>query len=207
MQIEVIPPSAQAAVGMGFQLSATGIYSDGSHQDVTNQVIWGTSDSTIAVFGAGSGGVLSAVAIGTVTIAATLHDRVGTTSFTVTPAVLTSLQVTPATPSVANGFTEQFIATGIFSDGSTQDLTSQALWASANTAVATVSNAVGSIGVASAAGVGSTTITASSGFISGSTTLAVTGATLQSILVTPFNVSVPKGVSRQFAATGTFSDN
>jgi hypothetical protein len=205
--IEVTPPNAQAAAGMGFQLSATGIYSDGSHQDVTNQVIWGTSNSTIAVFAVGSGGVLSAAATGTVTIAATLHDRVGTTSFTVTPAVLTSLQVTPTTPSVANGFTEQFIATGIFSDGSTQDLTSQALWVSANTAVATISNAVGSIGLASASGVGSTTITASSGSISGSTTLTVTGATLQSILVTPFNVSLPKGVSRQFTATGIFSDN
>jgi len=209
--IEVTPPNAQAALGMGFQLSATGIYSDGSHQDVTNQVIWGTSDSTIAVFSVGSGGVLSTVAIGSVTIAATLHDRVGTTSFTVTPAVLTDLQVTPATPSVANGFTEQFIATGIFSDGSTQDLTSQVLWGSANVAVATIGNAAGSIGLASAAGVGSTTITASGTgsnyFISGSTTLTVTAATLQSILVTPFNVSLPKGVSRQFTATGTFSDN
>jgi hypothetical protein len=84
--IEVTPPNAQAAAGMGFQLSATGIYSDGSHQDVTNQVIWGTSDSTIAVFGAGSGGVLSAVGTGTVTIAATLHDRAPETSISRTTA-------------------------------------------------------------------------------------------------------------------------
>jgi trimeric autotransporter adhesin len=209
--IEVTPPSAQVPVGISFQLSATAIYSDGSHQDVTSQAIWGTSDGTIATFPVGSGGNLAGLATGTVTIAATLHDRVGTTSFTVTPAVLMSIEVTPATPSVANGFTQQFTAMGILSDGSTQDLTTQVLWGSANSTIATISNSAGSIGLASSVGVGSTTITAtitvSGSFFSGSTTLTVTAATLQSILVTPFNISLPSGVSRQFTATGTFSDN
>jgi uncharacterized protein YjdB len=205
--IEVTPPNAQAAAGTSVQLSATGIYSDGTHQDVTSQVLWGTSNAAIATFAAGSGGTVSALATGAVTIAATLHDRVGTTNFTVTPAVLASIEVTPATPSVANGTTEQFTATGVFSDGSTQDLTTQASWTSANIAVASISNVAGSIGLASATGDGSTTITATSGDISGNTTLTVTVAVLQSFVVTPFAVNLPAGVSQQFKATGTFSDN
>jgi hypothetical protein len=52
-----------------------------------------------------------------------------------------------------------------------------------------------------------TVITATSGGISGNTTLTVTGAVLQSFVVTPFNVSLPAGVSQQFKASGTFSDN
>jgi uncharacterized protein YjdB len=94
--IEITPPNAQAAAGTTVQLSATSIYSDGTHLDVTSQVLWGTSAPTIAAFNAGSGAVLSALATGTVTVVATLHDRVGTTNFTVTPAVLASIEVTTA---------------------------------------------------------------------------------------------------------------
>jgi hypothetical protein len=205
--IEVTPPNAQAAAGTSVQLSATGIYSDGSHQDVTSQVLWGSSNAAIATFAAGSRGTVSALTTGAVAISATLHDRVGTTNFTVTPAVLVSIEVTPATPSVASGYTYGLMATGIFSDGTSQDLTTQVTWASSDTAVATISNAPGSNGVANTAEVGITTITASSGSISGGTTLTVTAAALMSILVTPFNVSLPQGVSRQFTATGFFSDN
>jgi trimeric autotransporter adhesin len=205
--IEVTPPNAQAAAGTSVQLSATGIYSDGSHQDVTSQVLWGSSNAAIATFAAGSGGTVSALATGAVAISATLHDRVGTTNFTVTPAVLVSIEVTPATPSVASGYTYGLMATGIFSDGTSQDLTSQVTWASSDTAVATISNTPGSNGVASTAEVGITTITATSGSISGSTTLTVTAAALMSMLVTPFDVNLPEGVSRQFTATGLFSDN
>ena len=49
--------------------------------------------------------------------------------------------MTPANPSVAKGLTQQFTATGTFSDNSTQDLTSQVTWASATTSVATITAA------------------------------------------------------------------
>ena len=74
-------------------------------------------------------------------------------------------------------------------------------------AVATISNAAGSNGLATSVSAGSTTITAASGSISGSTTLTVTPATLVSIEVTPANPSIAKGTSKQFTATGTYSDN
>ena len=54
--------------------------------------------------------------------------------------------------------------------------------------------------------VGTATITATSGSISGSTTLTVTSATLSSISVTPANPSIAAGSTQQFAATGTYSD-
>ena len=38
--------------------------------------------------------------------------------------------MTPANPTVAKGLTEQFTATGTYSDGTTADLTSQVTWAS-----------------------------------------------------------------------------
>ena len=55
---------------------------------------------------------------------------------------LASITVTPANQSLTVGGTQQFTATGKYSDGSTQNLTSQVTWASSNTAAATI-NATG----------------------------------------------------------------
>ena len=51
-------------------------------------------------------------------------------------ATLTSIAVTPAAPSIAEGATQQFTATGTLSDNSTVDLTATATWASSDAAVA-----------------------------------------------------------------------
>jgi len=53
-------------------------------------------------------------------------------------------------------------------------MTTTAAWSSSLASVAFISNAPGSQGLATAVGVGPTTITASSGTVSGSTTLTVT---------------------------------
>ena len=115
---------------------------------------------------------------------------------------LVSIAVTPANPSLAAGNQQQFAATGTYSDGSHQDLTSSATWTSSAPLVATIS----STGLATAVAVGNTTIQATSGSINGSTSLTVTAATLVSITVTPANPSIGVGGHQQFTATGTYSD-
>ena len=50
-------------------------------------------------------------------------------------ASLVSIAVTPANPSIGKGATQQFTATGTYSDSSTQNLTSSVTWSSTNTAV------------------------------------------------------------------------
>ena len=118
-----------------------------------------------------------------------------------------SIEVSPAAPSIANGLTQQFTATGLYTDNSTQDLTAQVTWASSDDAVATVSNTAGSNGLATTAAVGSTTVSAMSGDVIGETTLTVTDATLVSIEVSPAVPSVASGLTQQFAATGLYTDN
>src|SRR4029077_16586134 len=71
-----------------------------------------------------------------------------------TTAQLTSIAVTPANPAVGIGGTQQFTATGTYSDQSTQDLTSQVTWTSSSPAVATINGT----GRATAASQGTTTI-------------------------------------------------
>jgi hypothetical protein len=85
------------------------------------------------------------------------------------PPTLKSIAVTPANQSAAAGTTVQFKATGTYSDNSTKDITASVTWASGTPAVATINSA----GVATAVAVGSSTISATSGSIAGSTTLTV----------------------------------
>ena len=46
-----------------------------------------------------------------------------TTTLTVSNATIQSITVTPASPTIALGSMQQFAAMGLFSDGSTQDIT------------------------------------------------------------------------------------
>ena len=77
---------------------------------------------------------------------------------------LTSIAITPASPSIATGTSTKLTATGTYSSGGTADISSAATWTSANPGTAKV----GIGGLVSGVAVGSTTITASSGGISSS---------------------------------------
>jgi hypothetical protein len=115
------------------------------------------------------------------------------------PGTLTSIAVTPKTPTIAAGATQQFTATGTYNTGSTQSITSQVTWTSSAATVAGINSA----GVANGLCAGSTTISASASGESNGTTLTVTGAgtttTVVSSSANPSNASQ----SVQFTATVT----
>ncbi len=102
-------------------------------------------------------------------------------NFTVAaPVTLQTISVTPAQRSIAVGATQQFTATGFYSDGSTQNLTSSVTWSSNPTTVATINTT----GLATGAGQGTATITASLGTIIASTTLVVTQSAPPTAMIT-----------------------
>jgi hypothetical protein len=123
-------------------------------------------------------------------------------SFTLTVIQLESISVTPANPSLQKGLTLQFTATGTYSDASTRDITGSATWTTSKTSVATISTS----GLATSAAQGTTTITATVVPNSGATRLTVAPPALESISVTPTNAFVFTSATKQFAATGTYSD-
>ena len=72
-------------------------------------------------------------------------------------ATLNSITVTPANPTIQTGKTQPFTATGTYSVGTPQDITTQVTWASLSTTVATINGS----GLATAgASAGSTNISA-----------------------------------------------
>ena len=204
VSIALNPPALFLTTGVTQQMSATGTFTDGSAQDITATVAWTTSDPTIAVIS--PGGLVTPVGNGAATITATVAGISGHATVSVGSTALVSISVSPAGPSIPLGMSQQFTATGTFSDSSTQDLTTMVYWTSSAPAVATVSDSLPIIGLASSGSVGSTTITASSGSVSGSAQLTVSPAALVSISIAPQNPSIPLGSSQQFAATGFFTD-
>jgi len=202
--IEINPAKTSIAMGTARQFAATGIFSDNTLQDLTAAASWTSMTPAVATIGdtAGVKGRASALAAGTATIAATYGGKTGSTLLTVTAATLTTVEVSPTNPSIAKGTSRQFKATAIFSDTTKQDITAYANWSS-STASATITAAGLATGVSS----GSTSITASYGGLSGATTLTVTGAVLASIEVTPINAGIALGTTRQFTATGVYTDN
>jgi hypothetical protein len=197
--LAVTPSNASIVKGGAKAFSATGTYSDGTTGGVA--VTW--SSATPAVASINAAGLATGLTAGTTTITATSGTVTGTATLAVSPATLASLQVTPATPSVAQGASTPLVATGTYTDGSTANLTASATWVSASPAIALV-NAGGLVtGVA----VGSTTLTATSGSISGSVTLTVTAPlTVTLIEVSPTSASLPLNATQDFQALVTWSN-
>jgi len=82
---------------------------------------------------------------------------------------MTSITVTPTSAVIVLGNSQPFTATGNFSDGTTENLTTQVAWSSSDVNVATI----GPSGLAISAGTGTTTITAAMNGVSGTAVLTV----------------------------------
>ena len=115
-----------------------------------------------------------------------------------TAATLVSIAVTPASPSIVVGTTQQFIATGTYTDASTHDLTHSASWVSSDTAIATVL-----LGEATGVSVGAVTITGTFGGISSpAANLTVTAVANQGNPGAPFVIAAVPYNQGQVAAGG-----
>ena len=112
-------------------------------------------------------------------------------------ARLKSIQVGASSLSILVNTTEPFTATGTFSDGTPRDITSSVTWSSSVSTVATVATD----GTVAAKGVGSTTITATDGAVTGSAALKV-NPTLVSLAITPGTVSIAPQTTQSFKAPG-----
>lgn len=212
VSISVTPSTPSIAPGTQLAFAATGKFSDSSTQVITSDVSWTSSDTTLVTINNGTGGHGIASATGpsapgggSVVITATIGGVAGTAQLNVTTATLTNIALTPATAILAPASSLQFTALGTFSDNSTQNLNTTAVWTTSPAGIASVTN----YGQATGKAQGQTTLTASSGSVSGSATLVVESSqagNLVSIAVSPSSSSVPEGIISSFTALGTFSD-
>lgn len=203
--VVVTAGASTVTVGGNVQLTANEVYTDGSKKNVTTTAAWVSGTPTVATVDAN--GLLTAVKAGSVIITATSGGKSGTVILTVTDVPLSTIQVTPAAPSIPAGTTQQFKATGTYADSSKRDITAEVDWTSSTASVATISGAAATKGLATAKAKGTTTITAALGGKSGTVDLIVTDATLTSLVLTPAQPVIAKDTTVTITATGNYSDN
>jgi uncharacterized protein YjdB len=169
--IVITPAGASVPEGIGVPLTATGQFGDGSTQNLTNTVTWTCTPSTIATVSNVQGfqGTVTGVAPGTATVTAVFAGVVGTTTVNTTSATLTAIMVTPPNPGITLGASQQFTATGQFSDGTSLNLTRQVTWTSSDIGIAVINVS----GIANSVATGLSTITATLNGMSGHTQLTV----------------------------------
>lgn len=199
--INVQPSSASMALGGNQLFSARGVYSDSTTQDLTLLADWSSSATSVAGMG-DSAGEARAAGVGNAEIKAKFGGITGAGNLTVTSASLRSISLQPSTASIPRGTTQKFTAIGSYSDNSTRDISALADWNIASGSVATVASG----GMVTASGTGSTTITAALDGVSASASVSVAPPELMFITVTPGISTLALGISRQFTATGTYTD-
>ena len=166
--LTISPLSPSLFVGSTLQFAVTGHYSDGSTRDLTSAAAWTSSKTSVATI-TSPGGLAAGLAKGSTTIRAATGGFSASTTLTISAVTLQSITVTPATATISGGATQQFKATGNYSNGSTSDLTNTIAWSSSPKPLASVSSS----GLATGLRTGTATITAKSGGVSGSATLTV----------------------------------
>ena len=202
--ISVTPASAVLAPTTSVNCVATGTYSDGSAQVITNIVTWTSTAPNVASVTAG--GFVTALSAGNATISAQLGTLSGNSAIVVDGSPLTSIQVLPPTASIPQQTEQPFVATGTFADGKTQDLTTFVLWTSSPASVATISHLPATIGQATGLEPGTANITALFGGQLGTATLTVTSAAATSLRVSPAAINVEHAGFTRFTALVEFSD-
>src|SRR5471030_749339 len=167
--LAITPAHPTLPVGGTQQLTVIATYSDGSTVDVTRSSSYSSASSSMVGVGA-STGLSTGLASGSSVVSASFGGQSVSTTVTVAAVTLTSLAVTPANASIAVGATQQFVATGTYSDGSTTNLSGSVAWTSGTVGVGTIVPG----GLASAVAAGNSTITATSGAASAHAVLTVT---------------------------------
>jgi Bacterial Ig-like domain (group 2) len=200
LQLAVAAAESSLPIGESDLLTATGIFSDGSMQNLTQSVSWQANPSSIATIS--DEGELKALEQGTVQIAATYQGVTGTTSVTVGAATLVSIEVTAPDASLPLGESEALTAIGTFSDSTTKNLTHSLAWTSSRASVA----AVNPSGEVTGDAIGAATVSASLGNIAGSTTLTIIPAVIVALQISPAQQTVLIGTNTQFRVVAQFSN-
>ncbi len=169
LSITVTPGGATIQEGQTQRFEAIGVYSDKTTKNLTTTVKWKISDGKIAGI-TQAGLVTGKTGGGTAVLSASLGGKAGSGNITVTRISLVSLTVQPAEATIRQMMSQQFIARGSFSDGSTQDLTNSVSWTSSAPLLAPIK----ATGLASGVLPGSSSITAMSQGNSASAMLKVT---------------------------------
>lgn len=209
------PANTELFIGEQQQYKAIVILSDGNTIDITDSVIWASSNSEVAIVSNAneSKGLATGVNIGGTTILAAFTLD-GTNFSFATPAdinvkisVLNSISIVQGDISAAKGSYGYLQAVAYYNDGSSADISHEASWLSSDTSIAFVQPEGRNAGFAYAVNVGDVTITVKFSDKEDAVNVEITNATIQSLEVQPVSETIAVGLNANFTATVLLSDN
>jgi len=198
--ININPVSTTITIDSTLKYSAVGTYSDTTTKNISNVVVWQSSESTVAVFGNGTtnDGIVTAVGAGNTLISASYQNASISTTLTVSPA----LTLVTVVSSNGNSAVEIDAQLSLSASGGTAPYS----WSVNNENASVDSNS----GVITGALIGTVIATAtdSEGY-SGSLSITVNPITLvlQSITVSPLQFQLISGDSIQLQGIATYTDS
>ena len=177
--------SASLKVGETVALTATVRPNDATEKTI----YWSTSDASVATV---SGGVITAMKVGTVTITAKAGDKTASCAITVEPTPVTSVTLDKTSVSLKVGQTVTLNATVYPSNATDKTVT----WSTSNSSVATVRN-----GLVTALKIGTATITATAGDKIATCTIIVVATPVTSVTLDKTSASLKVGETVTLTAT------
>jgi hypothetical protein len=204
-QIILSPATAMTTVGGRAAMQAIALYSDGSSRSITEQGIWTSDNPAVATVSNDpqQRGSVQGVSPGNTNVGVAFagFERRGTVTVGGAP---TSLTIAPATATAGIGQFARYQATAV-SGGITSLVTNQAMWASANPAIATMA----APGAFRCAASGMTTVTAM--YMGTAAKAELTcgdgmARPIKELRLTPEEATIPANVSIRLTITAIYAD-
>ncbi|CUS49184.1 MAG: Ig-like domain lipoprotein [Idiomarinaceae bacterium HL-53] len=185
------------------QLYALGTFQNGDVSDITENVTWSISDTSVAQFEAPqeSPGLLTARTAGGAQVTAVMGNIEGSYDLTVVDAVLESLDFSHEFTRVFVGESETAQVVGTFSNGETRSLNEDASWQTSDASIFQVSNQSGTKGRITGVSAGDATVTAAIDGITTSQIMTVAENEIESVVVSADQSDVYRGRALQLSAT------
>jgi hypothetical protein len=135
-KLEASEKSVKLKAGQQMELFITGVYEDGSREDVTGEVLWQSSKGSVATV---ADGIISAKAIGAATITASLDGKTVQVKLIVEKAKkLKSLTASSNSLTIKEEGTATIKVTATYVDNTKEDVTTKVIWTIANTDIVDV---------------------------------------------------------------------
>jgi hypothetical protein len=214
LSVRILPDQSEIAAGRRLPFSVLGVLPYGRDADLTDRGTWESSNPEVFAWVKDERALGVALKAGTATITFTYENLTATASVTVTERVLDQLHVAPESLEVAiekigSSYEERRItmmATGIYSDGSSEDVTPDVTWTlNSEDSLVPVS---GKPGVLLTKAPGRTQVTATLGNKVQTRTLdVVQGSTvLKDLSISLAPLIFPLQTARSFEITARYSD-
>ncbi len=184
-------------------ITIKGVYSDGSFEALTSKCKWTSSDAAIAAV---SNGTIKGLDSGTAVVTASIGSKnvlIEVEVYSPANAWITSWKASADAVSVAPGKTKAISINATFSDNSKKNITSEFVWTSDDSSIATVLK-----GKITGVAPGVTYVTAAYGLKSVAIKVTVSEASeLLYLSVNTDYITLSEGQSQSVTVTGTFKDD